>query len=79
MGTTSGSDPKDRLVDLLADLMHVCAGAHISFDTCLATATSHYEAERPDADIAQEQTARIHAERLAEGKGIDARFLPKPT
>ena len=41
----------------------------------LPTTMSWTEACKQTARI---QTARIHAERLAAGKGIDARFLPKP-
>jgi hypothetical protein len=48
-GCTHNSDggvAEEHAVDLLADLMHLCNREQIEFDDALASARSHYQAER---------------------------------
>ncbi len=49
-----GGEEIETLVgDLLANLMHLCDAAGISFDGCLGTANMHYEAEITGEDYPQ--------------------------
>jgi hypothetical protein len=46
MEADSGSDPKTRIIDLLADLMHYCHAKGLCWETCLRCAENHYESEQ---------------------------------
>lgn len=43
-----GEDLRTKVIDILADIMHMCGRNGIDFQDCLRIATYHYEEEKAD-------------------------------